>query len=111
MKRKFKSAIFSILLLSMIITNIGIGFLGNSESYAQGSVKTIQSRGLVFNAGIYSDQIRFIKDFFRVRGAQNAAWGYDYDAKTKELVRQFQKEKGLPADGIAGKNTLKALGL
>lgn len=109
MRRKYKIAIFSILLFSLLVTNLGIGFLENSDVYAQGNVKKIQSRGLVFNTGIHSDQIRFVKDFFRVRGASNVPWGYDYDSRTKELVRQFQREKGLSADGIAGNSTIQKM--
>ncbi len=35
----------------------------------------------------------------------------DFGAKTKEALIRFQKEKKLTADGIAGKNTWKALGV
>lgn len=34
-----------------------------------------------------------------------------FGAKTEEAVKSFQKRKGLADDGIAGKNTLRALGL
>lgn len=46
------------------------------------------------------------------------AWGYYdggvdgiYGSKTFEAVKKFQKKNGLTADGIAGKNTLAALGI
>ncbi len=66
----------------------------------------IQTRDLVFNIGKSSDQIRFLKDFFRARGASNIAQDYNYDNRTKQLVRDYQKSKGLQVDGIAGNLTL-----
>ena len=82
--------------------------LSNSISYGAGMTNTTQinQRGLVFNTGVSSDQIRMLKDFFRERGESNVPWGYDYDNRTKELVRNYQKSNGLGADGIAGKSTI-----
>lgn len=80
----------------------------NSISYATDMTSNpqIDTRGLVFNTGISSDQIRLLKDFFRARGEKNVPWGYNYDNRTKELVREYQKSNGLKADGIAGKTTI-----
>lgn len=69
----------------------------------------IKTRGLIFNTGRSSDQIRLLKDFFRARGDTNVPWGYSYDARTKELVRNYQKLRGLKADGIAGKATIDTI--
>ncbi len=109
MNKKVRKVIFTILALSLMISSLGVDILGNSEVYGQSNIKTIQSRGLIFNSGIFSDQIRMIKDFFRVRDSKTVPWGYDYDAKTKELVRQFQRENGLSADGIAGNSTINKI--
>ncbi len=45
-------------------------------------------------------------------------WGYYkgnvdgiYGSQTQEAVRYFQRKNGLKVDGIAGKNTLKAMGI
>lgn len=93
---------FITFLLVMVIA------FSNSISYATDMTSNpkIDTRGLVFNTGISSDQIRLLKDFFRVRGEENVPWGYDYDNRTKELVRDYQKSNGLKADGIAGKSTI-----
>lgn len=100
MKRDFKlvskTLILLILTLSLFTSNI---------SYAIGT-REINNRGLVFNTGIHSDNIRLLKDFFRARGDKNVPWGYGYDGQTKELVRKFQREKGIKADGIAGPATI-----
>lgn len=91
----------------IFILGICIAF-SNSISYGTGMTNTqqINQRGLVFNTGVSSDQIRLLKDFFRERGESNVPWGYDYDNRTKELVRNYQKSNGLEADGISGKSTI-----
>lgn len=66
----------------------------------------IETRGLTFNIGKSSDQIRLLKDFFRARNTPNVPEGYNYDSKTKELVKDYQKVNALKVDGIAGKNTI-----
>lgn len=66
----------------------------------------IDTRGINFNTGTSSDQIRILKDFFRARNEDNVPWGYSYDNRTKELVRDYQILRGLNSDGIAGKLTI-----
>lgn len=104
MKRQFRLVAF-VLALSFILPMNMVGSLFIDEVEAA-PVSQIASRGLVFNTGVSSDQIRLLKDFFRARGDKNVPWGYAYDGRTKELVRSFQREKGLGADGIAGQGTL-----
>lgn len=103
MKSNSKRRFWMILLDLLIISS--------SVSYGADINKgpKIESRSLVFNSGLASDQIRLLKDFFRARQQSNVPWGYEYDARTKELVREYQGIKGLKADGIAGSATLKAI--
>lgn len=100
---KISIKIRSIILLAIIFI-ISL----NTLSYGTGMTSNpqIETRGLIFNTGISSDQIRLLKDFFRAREQPNVPWGYSYDNRTKELVRDYQKLKGLKADGIAGKATI-----
>lgn len=83
----------------------------NSSSYGTSMTSNpqINTRGLVFNTGKSSDQIRLLKDFFRARGNSNVPWGYGYDNRTKELVRNYQLSRGLKADGIAGSSTINRI--
>ncbi len=99
---KLKAITF--LMLAFIVFPSSISYGAETMSNPQ-----INSRGLVFNTGRSSDQIRLMKDFFRASNYQNVPWGYGYDARTKELVREYQKSKGLGADGIAGQNTISAM--
>lgn len=80
----------------------------SSISFGKGSETPVQidMRGLNFNTGISSDQIGLLKSFFRARNENNVHWGYDYDDRTKELVRNYQSSMGLKSDGIAGKATI-----
>lgn len=90
-------------LLASIFLNLGIFA---AEVHGAGPApRQINSRGLVFNTGLSSDQIALLKDFFRLT-EENVPWGYRYDDRTKELVRKFQRSKGLGADGIAGRATI-----
>lgn len=94
-----------ILVITMVIL-IGLGSVDLSYGTNMTSNPQINSRGLVFNTGKSSDQIRLLKDFFRARGEKNVPWGYNYDSRTKELVRNYQRQHGLGSDGIAGKTTI-----
>lgn len=91
----------------ILLIAISIGF---STSISYGTKMTnnpqIKLRGLVFDIGTSSDQVRLLKDFFRERGEDRVPWGYNYDNRTKELVRNYQSLNGLKADGIAGKATI-----
>ncbi len=69
----------------------------------------IETRGLVYKTGISSDGIRLLKDFFRARKEANVPYGYHYDNRTRELVRNYQKSKGLGVDGIAGPQTIASI--
>lgn len=69
----------------------------------------IDTRGLVYKTGISSDGIRLLKDFFRSRKEENVPYGYHYDNRTRELVRNYQKSKGLGVDGIAGPKTIASI--
>lgn len=91
----------------IILVGICMVFL-NTISYGVNMTSNpqIHTRGLTFNTGVASDQIRLLKDFFRVRGESNVPWGYNYDNRTKELVMNYQRSIGLKADGIGGKLTI-----
>lgn len=105
MKINIKSRFLIIMLISLMV----FGSIDYSYGINTTSNPEVISRGLVFNTGISSDQIRLIKDFFRARGVKNVPWGYDYDNRTKELVRNYQKEKGITVDGIVGKSTISLI--
>lgn len=102
--KNIKMKVVALIAILLIFSSISTSYATDMTSDPQ-----IKTRGIVFNTGIASDQIRLIKDFFRAREEKNVPWGYIYDARTKELVRAFQREKGLKVDGIAGNATINKM--
>lgn len=61
--------------------------------------------------GSRSEEVKKIQTALRDRGYFNSNIDGIFGTITKNAVIRFQKDNGLIADGIAGKNTLKALGI
>lgn len=61
--------------------------------------------------GSRSEEVRSIQQELKNRGYYTGAVDGIYGTQTKNAVVKFQKDSGLSADGIAGVNTLKALGI
>lgn len=99
MSMKRKIAVFFVLMFIMSSNSISLGI-------EMASPVQIDTKGITFNTGRSSDQIRLLKDFFRARNEENVPWGYVYDDRTRELVKNYQELMGLQADGIASKATI-----
>ncbi len=61
--------------------------------------------------GSRSEEVRKIQTALKNRGYFNSKVDGIFGTITKKAVERFQKDNGLTVDGIAGKNTLKALGI
>ncbi len=61
--------------------------------------------------GSRSQEVREIQIALKERGYFDSKVDGIFGTITKKAVERFQKDNGLAVDGIAGKNTLKALGL
>jgi peptidoglycan hydrolase-like protein with peptidoglycan-binding domain len=61
--------------------------------------------------GAYGPQVRELQRELRQRGYNPGPIDGVYGAQTARAVRQFQREEGLRIDGVAGTETLTALGL
>lgn len=61
--------------------------------------------------GSTGDEVTAIQQKLQELGYSPGTVDGIYGSKTQEAVIAFQKDQGLDADGIAGKNTLAALGL
>ena len=70
-----------------------------------GSVQTLSS------FGTRGEEVRRIQEKLRSLGYDVGTADGIYGTRTKRAVTQFQRDKGLKADGIAGPQTLAALGL
>jgi len=61
--------------------------------------------------GSRSEEVKKIQTALKERGYFNSNIDGIFGTITKKAVERFQKDNGLTVDGIAGKNTLKALGI
>ena len=61
--------------------------------------------------GSRSEEVRNIQKVLKEKGYYTGSIDGIFGTRTKNAVIKFQKDMGLKADGIAGKQTLKALGL
>ncbi|MCQ2478111.1 MAG: spore cortex-lytic enzyme [Clostridia bacterium] len=61
--------------------------------------------------GSTGSEDKSVQSILKAKGYYNGSIDGIFGTATKNAVINFQKDNGLKADGIAGKNTLKALGL
>lgn len=94
MKYKRYYVALSVLILAVFLIGIGM-----------------QSASTLSKQGSSGDEVRKIQTNLK-------KWGYNvgnvdgiYGSKTKNAVKEFQKNNGLKVDGIAGTETLKAMGI
>lgn len=86
------------LLLSILAVSLSIVLLGTSAQ----ALSKIGSRG---------EEVIKIQTKLKRWGYYDGAIDGIYGTATKKAVELFQKKNGLKADGIAGKNTLEAMGI
>ena len=96
--KKNLKAIFVIFLVSSIFISYNVFFRGN-EAYA---LSKYGSRG---------EEVRTIQTKLKRWGYYNGNVDGIYGSQTLETVKYFQRKNGLTVDGIAGTNTLKAMGI
>ncbi len=89
---KLKKLILLFIIFSIIVGLFSISFSLSKYGSRGEEVKKIQTK--LKNWGYYSGSVDGI-----------------YGSKTFEAVKKFQRKNGLTVDGIAGTNTLKALGI
>jgi N-acetylmuramoyl-L-alanine amidase len=97
-KNKIIVSIIAFTLLVAVISTVGI----NKNSLQTSLVYTYGSRG---------DTVKTIQDKLKRWGYYNGSVDGIYGYQTIDAVKYFQGSNGLVSDGIAGKNTLEALGI
>ncbi|NCC88114.1 MAG: spore cortex-lytic enzyme [Clostridia bacterium] len=95
-----------------------MSFQKNKGLVADGiaGTKTLSSLGIgvsqtISQLGSTGEQVRQIQTKLKELGYYNSSIDGIYGSGTQNAVIAFQKSKGLKADGIAGPNTLSALGI
>lgn len=74
-----------------------------------GEISKFNEVSLILSEGIASEEAYRIKSFLKGMGYTGISEDYYYDNKTKEAIRDYQKNKGLISDGIVGSNTYKSI--
>lgn len=100
LKQKTKSRLLYFWKIAIIVmVNVLIITMVYSDVYALSKV------------GATGDEVTKIQTALRDKGYFTSKIDGIFGEKTKSALIAFQKDYGLTADGIAGKNTLKALGI
>ncbi len=72
---------------------------------------TVQTTDTLSRVGSRSSEVTAIQQALKDRGLFNEGVTGYYGSVTENAVRKFQQQQGLTADGIAGPETLRALGI
>ncbi|MGN0569041.1 MAG: spore cortex-lytic enzyme [Candidatus Fimenecus sp.] len=96
-KQLFKQIIAVILLNAMVISAVAYSYRESTQTLSK-----IGSRG---------EEVRQVQKKLKELGLYSGSVDGIYGVNTQKAVRQFQKNCGLTADGIAGPKTLLYLGL
>lgn len=96
-KQVFKQIIAVILLNAMVISAVAYSYRESAQTLSK-----IGSRG---------EEVRQVQKKLKELGLYNGSVDGIYGVNTQKAVRQFQKNCGITADGIAGPKTLLYLGL
>lgn len=75
------------------------------------SAPEAQSRQTLSRLGSSGEEVRLIQEELADRGLYKGKIDGIYGTKTRNAVKLFQRKKGLTVDGIAGKQTINALGI
>lgn len=97
-KNKNKKALVILIILIAVFLSYNV-FFRNNEIYA---LSKYGSRG---------DEVTQIQTRLKRWGYYNGSIDGIYGSQTLAAVKYFQRKNGLTADGIAGKNTLNAMGI
>lgn len=104
---KYMFSVLAVLLLNVLVILLLTHFTGAAKAE-----NAAQDDSAVFsNLGSRGEEVRQIQTKLQSLGYLQGNIDGIYGNKTKEAVAAFQKDKGLKADGIAGQQTLAALGI
>ncbi len=95
-------ALLSVLLI--LITLFSVAFFAETE-------RSFESVYTLSKLGSQGDEVKRIQKKLKSLGYYNGAVDGVYGTGTQKAVRNFQKNCGLTADGIAGPKTIRYLGL
>lgn len=92
-------------LLAAVLALVSIAFVQNYYS------KAAESSEVLSRLGSRGEEVRKIQQRLKNWGYYSGSVDGIYGTQTQNAVKYFQRKNGLTADGIAGKNTLAAMGI
>ena len=85
--------------------------IGVSVTHIVGTPQIVKSYALVLKQGSKGNDVKTMQQKLKNWGYYTGPVDGIFGKKTRSAVVYFQRKNGLVADGIVGKNTLKALGM
>lgn len=85
--------------------------LGSITACQNRHIKEYESSQVLSRLGSRGEEVRKIQQKLKNWGYYSGGVDGIYGTKTQNAVKSFQRKNGLTADGIAGKDTLNAMGI
>ena len=95
----------------LLILSILLVLFAGVTVYSLSAVSEPDTVAAVSRIGSSGNEVKAIQEALKERGLYSGAVDGTFGSATAEAVKRFQKQQGLTADGIAGAQTLKRLGI
>lgn len=95
----------------LLILSILLVLFAGVTVYSLSTVSEPDTVAAVSRIGSSGNEVKAIQEALKERGLYSGAVDGTFGSATAEAVKRFQKQQGLTADGIAGAQTLKRLGI
>lgn len=95
----------------LLILSILLVLFAGVTVYSLSAVSAPDTVAAVSRIGSSGNEVKAIQEALKERGLYSGAVDGTFGSATAEAVKRFQKQQGLTADGIAGAQTLKRLGI
>lgn len=95
----------------LLILSILLVLFAGVTVYSLSAVSEPDTVAAVSRIGSSGNEVKAIQEALKERGLYSGAVDGIFGSATAEAVKRFQKQQGLTADGIAGAQTLKRLGI
>lgn len=101
------NSIFRFMIVLLVLLTVGSVCIIAVGEYA----KQTASADVLSKLGSRGEEVRKIQQRLKNWGYYTGSVDGIYGTKTRDAVKYFQRKNGLTVDGIAGKNTLAAMGI
>lgn len=112
MRKSIKKAVLTAMLTGLTLCSaaaVGVGINKSNETAVEYTQPVMQVA--VLKTGSTGSEVKEVQRRLKLWGYYKGAVDGQFGAGTKSAVIAFQKKNGLPADGVVGKSTYKALGM